>query len=314
MAAAEDADAEDGKKSEIVADETLFSDLEYLYQALMYLNQTERYPVEKLQTVSGLDIHLTPDMQRRLRAVVPEEALPQGETLRVSDDKAFCMEQMRNSMQKNMDESAWPTTQYLWKLHPIMSWVNDKSSLLFKRNEAPVIGIPDKLIVGEIIYIVTGSIPNLKATPLVDEWFGLLYREGQFVKVLSMNEVVQKAGLHNSKIPNTNCITEIEISAAGALMQDVVARAKAYLDEHYKRYQTEMSPLLDEEVDKLIALQDRHKKYYQLTLFEQERKLEEQERRVDELFDQFMNWVKETLTIQNNPYIRVVSVVMGVSQ
>lgn len=145
------------------------------------------------------------------------------------------------------------------KLHPIMSWVNDKASLLFKRNEAPVIGIPGKLIAGEIIYIVTGSIPNLKSTPLVDEWFGLLYQNGKFVKVLSMNEMVQKAGLSNSKIPNTNCITEAEISDAGALMQDVVAHAKAYLDEHYKRYQTEMSPLLDEEVDKLIALQERHK-------------------------------------------------------
>lgn len=56
------------------------------------------------------------------------------------------------------------------------------------------------------------------------------------------------------------------------------------------------------------------KEYYQMTLFEHERKLKEQERRVDELFDQFMSWVKETLTIQNNPYIRVVSVLMGVSQ
>ena len=75
-----------------------------------------------------------------------------------------------------------------------------------------------------------------------------------------------------------------------------------------------MAPMLDEEVDKLISLQEKHHEYYQLTLFEQERKLQEQERRVDELFDQFMNWVKETLTIQNNPYIRIVSVLMGVSQ
>ena len=74
-----------------------------------------------------------------------------------------------------------------------------------------------------------------------------------------------------------------------------------------------MAPMLDEEVDKLISLQEKHHEYYQLTLFEQERKLQEQEHRVDELFDQFMNWVKETLTIQNNPYIRIVSVLMGVS-
>ena len=92
---AEKEEDEDEKKSEIVSDETLFSDMDYLYQALTYLNQTENHPVERLKTVSGLDIRLTPDMERRLKALVPEEALPQGETLRVSDDKAFCMEQMR---------------------------------------------------------------------------------------------------------------------------------------------------------------------------------------------------------------------------
>lgn len=156
--------------------------------------------------------------------------------------------------------------------------------------------------------------PNLKSTPLVDEWFGLLYQDGKFVKVLSMNEVVQKTGLSNPKIPNTDCIGNDEISTASSLLGDVVAQAKVYLDEHYNRYQAEMSPLLDEEVDKLIELQEKHKKYYQLTLCEHERKLQEQERRVDELFDRFVSWVKETLTIQNNPYIRVVSVLMGVSQ
>ena len=115
-------------------------------------------------------------------------------------------------------------------------------------------------------------------------------------------------------IPNINCIGETETSRASALLHDVVIQARVHLDEHYKRYQREMNPLLEEEVDKLIELQEKHKEYYQLTLFEHERRLKEQERRIDELFDQFMNWVKETLTIQNNPYIRVVSVLMGVSQ
>ena len=87
-----------------------------------------------------------------------------------------------------------------------------------------------------------------------------------------------------------------------------------YLEEHYRKYQAEMNPLLEEEVDKLIGLQEKHKEYYQHTLFEQERRLKEQERRVEELFDQFMKWVTETLTIQNNPYIRIVAVLMGVSQ
>lgn len=300
--------------SETVSDETLFTDKEYLEQAVQYLNQTDSNPVQELQTVSGLDIRLTPEMERRLRALIPEEAMPQGETLRLSDDKAFCMEQMRTSMQKNMDEAAWPSSQYLWKLHPIFSWVNDKAGLLFKRAEVPVLGLPGVLYPGEALYIVSGSVPNLKSTPLIDEWFGLLYRDGQFIQRLSMEEVVQKAGLRSARIPNTNCITNQSIVAASGLLHDVVTQAKAYLTERYQQYQAEMNPKLDAEVDKLIELQEKHKEYYQTTLFEHERQLQEQERRVDKLFDDFTNWVKETLTIQNNPYIRIVSVLMGVSE
>lgn len=312
MAAAAQAD-EDAPEAETITDETLFSDINYLCQALSYLNQSESQPFEKLKTVSGIDIKMTPDMLRRLKALVPEEALPAGETLRLSDDKTFCMEEMRKSMQNNMAETAWPQTQYLWPLHPIMTWVNDKAGLLFGRGQAPIIGLSGKLATGEIFYIVTGSIPNMKSTPLVDEWFGLLYRDGKFVKALSMNEVVQATGLSGANIPNTNCIGEAEISVASSLLEDVVAEAKTYLGGYYKKYEQKMNPLLDEEVDKLIELQNKHHEYYQLTLFEQKRKLEEKERSVDELFDRFTNWVTDTLTIQNNPYIRIVTVLMGVS-
>ncbi len=220
---------------------------------------------------------------------------------------------MQISMQKNMDEAAWPTTQYLWKLHPILSWVNDKAGLLFKRGEAPVIGLPDKLQSDEIIYIVAGSMPNQKSTPLIDEWFGVEYQDGEFVKIMSMNDIVQKASLSDQKIPNTNCILETELSAANDLREDVVDQAQKYLKGCYKRYQIEMTPLLNEEIDKLADLEERHKQYYQHTLFENQRKLSEQERRIDELFDQFSDWVTESLTIKDNPYIRIISVLMGVS-
>lgn len=313
MAAAGESEREK-KQSETVTDNTLFTDIEYLYRALSYLNQTESHPVERLLTVSGLDIKLTEEMKRRLKAVIPEEAMPQGDTLRISDDKAFCMEQMRLSMQKNMDEAAWPATQYLWGLHPILSWVNDKVGILFKRGEVPVIGLSENMRKGECIFIVTGSIPNLKSTPLVDEWFGVLYRNGQFEHILPMEEIVQKTGISSMKIPNTNCIGETEITFAAGLLGDVVMQAKIFLDTKYEQYQQEMTPLLDEEVDKLVELQEKHHEYYQMTLFEQKRRLEEKERSVDELFDRFTNWVTDTLTIKNNPYIRIVSVLMGVPQ
>lgn len=301
-------------ESDVVTDDTLFSDIDYLSNALSYLNQKENLPVQKLQTVSGLDIKITDDMRRRLSALVPEEALPEGDTLRVSDDKKFCMEMMRESMQNNMAETAWPKTQYLWPLHPILSWVNDKAGLLYGRGEAPIMGIPGMLDEGELIFVVAGSIPNLKSTPLVDEWFGLLYQNGKYIKTLTMDEVIQKTKISNMSIPNTKSIGEIEVSTANNLRESVVAEAKTYLEDCYKNYENKISPMLNEELDKLADLETRHKEYYQMTLFDKERKLQEKERSVEVLFNQFADWVTETLTIQNNPYIRIVTVLIGGSR
>lgn len=288
-------------ESDVVTDDTLFSDIDYLSNALSYLNQKENLPVQKLQTVSGLDIKITDDMRRRLSALVPDEALPEGDTLRVSDDKKFCMEMMRESMQNNMAETAWPKTQYLWPLHPILSWVNDKAGLLYGRGEAPIMGIPGMLDEGELIFVVAGSIPNLKSTPLVDEWFGLLYQNGKYVNTLTMDEVIQKTKISNMSIPNTKSIGETEVSTANNLRKSVVVQAKTYLEDCYKHYENMISPMLNEELDKLADLETRHKEYYQTTLFDKERKLQEKERSVEVLFNQFADWVTETLTIQNNP-------------
>lgn len=301
-------------ESDVVTDDTLFSDIDYLSNALSYLNQKENLPVQKLQTVSGLDIKITDDMRRRLSALVPDEALPEGDTLRVSDDKKFCMEMMRESMQNNMAETAWPKTQYLWPLHPMLSWVNDKAGLLYGRGEAPIMGIPGMLDEGELIFVVTGSIPNLKSTPLVDEWFGLLYQNGKYVKTLTMDEVIQKTKISNMSIPNAKSIGETKVNVANNLRESVVAQAKIYLEDCYKNYENKISPMLNEELDKLADLETRHKEYYQMTLFDKERKLQEKERSVEVLFNQFADWVTETLTIQNNPYIRIVTVLIGGSR
>lgn len=314
MAEASKEEKHEEDTSKTVEDETLFTDKDYLIKSVEYLNKTEQHPVENLSTVSGVDVKLSPEMLRRLRAMMPEEAFPDGDTMRLSDDKGFCMEEMRKSMQNNMENTAWPKVQYLWSQHPIFSWINDKDGLLFDRGTAPIVGLPGKLSKGETIYVVTGSIPNLKSTPLVDAWFGLLYQNERYVKTLSMNEVLQKTGIRSDNIPNTDSVTDDMIRVSQKDLVDVVEHAKAYLNTKYAEYQDRMTPLLKSEIEKLDTLKGKHHAYYQETLFEHERKMEEKERSVDELFGKFEKWVKETLTIQDNPYIRIIAVFTGVSQ
>lgn len=307
---AEVAAPEKVQKVEVLNEDTIFSDIEYLERAIAYINQTEAQPVERLTTISGLDIKMTDDLRRRLKALVPEEALPQGDTLRLSDDKEFVMQEMKRSMQNNMAETAWPKTQYLWALHPILTWANDKNSLLFSRGEAPLLSIPQKLKPNEIMYIVAGSIPNAKSTPLVDEWFGLLYRDGKYVKTCDMREVLSVTGLNASNIPNRGIVSEGAVAQATALLTDVIVHAKQQLHGYFMEYEAHMNPLINEEIDKLSALEDKHKSY-QLSLFESERRKNEEERKIDALFNSFVEWVTDTLTIKDNPYIRVIAVAMG---
>ena len=105
MESADEEEQAADQTSTTVSDETLLTDKEYMSQALSFLNQSVSHPVEELQTVSGLDVKLTEEMRRRLRALVPEEALPEGETLRLSDDKAFCMEEMKRTTEPELDEN-----------------------------------------------------------------------------------------------------------------------------------------------------------------------------------------------------------------
>ncbi|MGC7872069.1 DEAD/DEAH box helicase [Desulfosporosinus sp. SYSU MS00001] len=303
--------AESEAPAEVHNDDTLYRDIDYLRSAMTYFTQTERHPVQNLQTVEGVEIEITPDLKRRLAALLPEEAMPSTDYLRLSPDKSFCMDEMKRSMQNNMSETAWPATQYLWPLHPIFDWVNDKAGLLFGRSETPLIGIPQTMATSEYIFIVAGTIPNRKSTPVVDEWFGLRFLYGKFAEELSMEQVISKTGFGRKDVPNRNDVPTQSINDAEALLPSAVQEAKKVLEGYCANYRQVIGPQINEEIDKLIELEARHKDY-QLSLFESERKKSEQERKVEQIFINFTDWVKDTLEIENNPYLRIVAVLMGV--
>lgn len=297
--------------NDTVEDETLFTDKQYLIRALSYINKDEQHPLRQLSEISGVDVMLTDDMRRRLSAVIPEEAMPSGEILRLSDDKAYIMQEMRKSMQNSIDNAAWPDAQYLWAIHPAIGWLNDKTGLLIGRGEAPVIGVKNFMQSNESIFIVEGSMPNERSADLVDDLFGIRYVDGIFVEFLDINTVVNRTKINSELLANELNVTDEMIAALSGQLEDVVAKAKEKLADSYRKYKEATDPLIDAEVDKLAELEERHKDY-QLSLFTDERRKSEAERRVDELFNSFTKWVKETLDIRNNPYIRIITVLTGV--
>ena len=219
----------------------MFSDGDYIFNGIKTINSSIKKSVEPWQknltfNVEGYDIFLTDEMKRRLKALIPSEVMPQGEILRASTDKKFCIQEMAKSMQKNMNEEAWPDTQYLWKLHPIYNWLNDKAGVLFKRDEAPVCGLHSKLQKGEVIFLVTGSIPNQKSKPLVDEWFGLRFIDGKFDKELSLQKVLEITGLDEKEPINPLFTSKETVQQLMTMREDVVKQAKRYMQAYYDDY------------------------------------------------------------------------------
>lgn len=304
---------EDEAPVEVASSSTLFSDLDYLSVALEYFMQKERYRVEKLRSVPGLEIQLTPELKSRLAALMPEEALPANDTLRLSPDKEFCMLEMQRSLQQDIIESPWPATQYLWPLHPIFDWVNDKASLLFGRQEAPIIGLPNALSKDEYIFLIAGSIPNRKSTPVVDEWFGLRYKNGQLMEEMNMEEAMAMTKYHRGDIPNRANLPEEQIKQGEALLPAVIKEANKVMHQHYQSYKKQVDPQIDDELDKLAELHHRHHQYIHETLSERRRRREEELHKVDKLFDEFVDWVRDTLEIETNAHVRIVGVMTGVS-
>lgn len=296
---------------QVCLDETFYQDLEYLQSALPYIVQDQRCSVHNMERVKGIEIEMTPELKRRLDAVLPDEVKPTDGYLRLSTDKAFCMAEMKRSMRNSLAEAAWPTTQYLWRLHPIFDWVNDRASLLFKRGEAPLVGLTEGLKKGELIYIISGTIPNRKSTPVVDEWFGVCFTGGNFSGVLTMEEVIARSKYGRVDAANRNLLTDDDVKEAQALLPAVVAQAQGFMREKSGQYRAKIGPQIEEERDKLMELENRHKEViHQMSLFEQEKT--RREREVEELFQRLSKWVRDTMEIEDNPHLKLVAVLKGV--
>lgn len=197
----------------------------------------------------------------------------------------------------------------------IFNWIEDKAGVFYKRSEVPVLGSINCIGAEETLFIVAGLIPNRKSTTVVDEWFGVLYKNDQFDSILSMSEVLQKTHL-NVKVPNTQNVSEEQIARGQKLLGDVVDRAKKIMADKCAEYKEKTEPYIYEEMERLEQLEQRHKDA-QLTLFDlgipgMERKKSEKEREIEAIFTNFMDWERDTLEIEENPYIRIIAVVTGV--
>lgn len=307
-------DNEENNKNKESKDEliTLFSDYNYLKRALDYFNCSENIEFETLQKTEGLKLTIDKELEKRLQRLMPMESIPKNKKLQLSTDKELIQEKIKESRQL---EKTWPEIQYLWPMHPIIQWVNDKSSTIFERQEAPVIGLVNVLPKDEVIFIISGLIPNRKSQPSINDWFGVVFNDNKVKEVIPLQEVLKRTKLKDRDYPNINKITKEHCDKISLLLPKAIQSAVLRMENKLNEFDRENKPKLDEHLKELQKLKDKH--IEQLTFEEKNnitkgRKIIEKQNSIDKTFNNFEKWIKDTMILENNPYIQVISVLVGV--
>ena len=288
-------------------------DLAYCEQALFRLrarNPALNFRVDADSGTLALD---APDDLRHRFAQFPQEVVPEHWRFRLTTDRGRMGEAIAESRR---DENAWPTVQYLWRLHPVVGWLNDRMLAAFGRHEAPVMaGVPG-LADDEAVFVLSGVVPNRKSHPLVHEWVAVTFRKRECAGIERFDEMLDRTGWGRDALPNRG--VQPDTAGLEGLLPDAVAWAKEWLDERRQAFDDQINAKLNRELDALDELRCRRLRQLELKLEQSQRGEAAKERlrftgerQIEQVFDDYLEWVQDTMTLERQPYIKVVSVLSG---
>ena len=255
------------------------------------------------------------DLVARYRYLLPE-VLPDSRRFVLTTNRLRMTEAIAESRRA---ESAWPSVHYLWRLSPVVGWLNDRVLAVFGRSEAPILaGVPG-LEPDEAVFVLSGLVPNRKSHPLVHEWIAVSFRGTEFSESIPFNSLIERTGSRHGAIPNLRQPTDT--AALSRLLPDAVSRARAHFMERRAAFKAIIDAKLEEEkraLDEFVARQCR-----QLELdLARSRGTESFRRRRDKqvrqdikaIHDEYVTWIEETMTTEPHPWIKVVCAMTALAQ
>jgi hypothetical protein len=259
---------------------------------------------------SIIRITAPPDLRERLRQLPREVQDAEGRYTLCADPTrmADAIEQAR---QARAEEASWPQWHYLWPQHPIVEWLLDQALRNFRRQSAPVIRSPH-LRPGEIAFILMGLIPNRKGQSLVAEWQVATRLPGAPIQLEPYEDFIQRAHLFADKLPNPG--QALDPQPLQAQLPDAVNAMR----NHMIARQAEFAAAMDERLQRTLAdlerLQGKQLQQLELRLEKlvegvRESRRAQRSQQIHRVFDEYRQWVEDTLTTEPEPYIRVLAAV-----
>ncbi|MCP4379314.1 MAG: hypothetical protein GY794_24475 [bacterium] len=248
----------------------------------------------------------TEDLRHRFK-FLPREVFPEHGQFVLTDRLDTIKREIARSRE---DEQAWPKIHYLWPHHPLAEWL-----AAFGRHTAPVIELTNGLEPGESVFVISGVVPNRKSHPLVNEWLGVRFDKDRFRDIRLFSEVVEGTGLGGRPIPNRGRV--LPLADLQRCLPQAVKKAREYVIGKRDAYERGINEKLNQQLTELENLRDRQVRQLELKL-ESSRQQEgrkahlkaTREQEIDTLFDQYIQWVEDTMTTERQPWLQVVAVLI----
>jgi hypothetical protein len=252
------------------------------------------------------------DLQERLRVTLPLEVRDEHHRYALCAHKSRIAETIEQARQAKADDESWPALHYLWPQHPIMDWLADRVLTAFGRHRAPVIQCP-QLIDGEQAYLLMGLIPNRKGQPLLIEWQVAVFDGGAW-SLQAFPDFVARTNLKAGTLANRN--QGIDTTRLQANLPGAVAVMRRHMLTLQRRFAADMSARLSGTLADLQRLQSRQIEQLELRLAanqqaEQFKKTRREQRtqHIRKVFDEYRQWVQDTMTTEPQPFIQVLAAV-----
>ena len=291
------------------------SDLAYVEAALEHLREAHPELDSDVDRPSRtLRLDAPADLQARFQQAPPEIRPKAWRFVLTADTEAM---EVRIA-ESRRHESDWPQVHYLWRLNPVVQWLNDRMLASFGRHEAPVLaGVPG-LEPGEAVFVMSGQVSNRKGQPLVSDWIAIPSWGSEAMDLEPFTEFAERIGLGHT--PFANMGAEVDVKQLQDALPEAVELARLWVGDEADKYAGLMEAERDRELEALAALQNRRKgqieakrrSSHQLQLagianWRAEAELQE----VEEAFTDYAGWVEDTMSVASAPQISVVAVLTG---
>ena len=291
-------------------------DYHFAATALTQLNQQETLcPWSEAKDEQIISLTAPLDLQDRLKQL-PREAQASNDHYTLCAKPERVIEAIESARQNKAEEDTWPTLQYLWAQHPIMEWLGDRVLTHFGRHRAPVLQSA-KLAPNEQAFILMSILPNRKGQPLMVEWqVATRTNTKDNFKLEPFESFAQRAGLQAGGLPNRGMNEALNNAVAQmqtALPQAVQAMGD-FMNAQQEVFAVQLSQRLHTTLNELKRLQDRQMEQLEMRLENQieavkRSRFENRSRQIGRVFDDYRQWVQDTLTTEPQPWIQVLGVV-----